>query len=257
MIKDFFAELELDTLVRRKKMETQGVYETLLMPSSCRHCVNPECMVGCPTGAIHRKPGGEVDIEPYCIGCGSCATRCPYDNIAMAPTPGRLVDGLARDLIANKCNLCAGYDDGPNCVQNCPTGAILRIEPTSYFEELVEVVGRTGQVAVGKTANTSKGEPSKWIVPLVATILSVALGYWSFSEAGYSPWSFKGMALGGIAFASMLGAVALAGRRRLNRRQTQFGRFLIWTRVHIYLGVLALHDAQHHQRLRHLRHLHR
>lgn len=56
------------------------------------------------------------------------------------------------------------------------------------------------------------------------------------------------MTLGGIAFGCMLGAVALAARRRMNGLNTQFGRFLTWTRIHIYLGFLALVAVIFHSR---------
>lgn len=226
-------------LVRRADMEAQGRYETLLLPSSCRHCVNPECMVMCPTGAIHRLASGEVDIEPYCIGCGSCANRCPYDNITMVPTPGRTVDGKVWETVANKCNLCAGYGES-NCVHNCPTGAILRVEPTSYFEELAAALGKTGQAAVGHTDIKPPRELTKVLAPALFGLLSVALLLLSFAGGPYSPWSMRGLALGATAFAAMLGATALAARKRLMGRRNQLGIYRAWTRVHVWLGGLAL-----------------
>jgi CRP-like cAMP-binding protein/Fe-S-cluster-containing hydrogenase component 2 len=59
-----------------------------LIPSACRHCDDPKCMNSCPTGAIKRRPEGEIYFEyDMCIGCGNCAIACPYDNIAMIDTP--------------------------------------------------------------------------------------------------------------------------------------------------------------------------
>ena len=47
----------------------------VLSPEVCLHCQDPECLTGCPTGAIGRLSGGQIDIEPKtCIGCGDCAT---------------------------------------------------------------------------------------------------------------------------------------------------------------------------------------
>lgn len=242
-------------LVRRVEESRTREHETVLIPGSCRHCVNPECMVGCPTGAVHRLPSGEVVIEEYCIGCTSCAQRCPYDNITMVPTPGRLVDGVERAQIANKCNLCAGYGEA-NCVHNCPTGAILRIEPTSYYAELRKLLGATGQRAVGDTHAQKRRELSKVLAPLIVALVGVGFGWlWWQAPRPYSPWSTAGMMLGGGALAAMLGAVMLAARRRLNRfpgkppaqggvarrlLPTQLGSFLVWARVHVYLGLLAL-----------------
>ena len=34
----------------------------LLIPTSCRHCEDPVCMIGCPTGAIARDHDGEYSI---------------------------------------------------------------------------------------------------------------------------------------------------------------------------------------------------
>jgi Fe-S-cluster-containing hydrogenase component 2 len=59
-----------------------------LIPSACRHCDDPKCMNSCPTGAIKRRPEGEIYFQyDMCIGCGNCAIACPYDNIAMIDTP--------------------------------------------------------------------------------------------------------------------------------------------------------------------------
>ncbi len=59
-----------------------------LVPSACRHCDDPKCMNSCPTGAIKRRPEGEIYFQyDMCIGCGNCAIACPYDNIAMIDTP--------------------------------------------------------------------------------------------------------------------------------------------------------------------------
>jgi Fe-S-cluster-containing hydrogenase component 2 len=59
-----------------------------LVPSACRHCDDPRCMNSCPTGAIKRRPEGEIYFQyDMCIGCGNCAIACPYDNIAMIDTP--------------------------------------------------------------------------------------------------------------------------------------------------------------------------
>src|SRR5581483_5140104 len=54
-----------------------------LVPRSCRECADPVCLIGCPVSAIHRGGGGQIVIESWCIGCGLCAERCPYDAIEM------------------------------------------------------------------------------------------------------------------------------------------------------------------------------
>jgi Fe-S-cluster-containing hydrogenase component 2/CRP-like cAMP-binding protein len=54
-----------------------------LVPTSCRSCLDPVCMIGCPVGSIHRGGNGQIVIEDWCIGCGLCAGQCPYGSIQM------------------------------------------------------------------------------------------------------------------------------------------------------------------------------
>jgi len=229
-------------LVRRQKMEVKGEYQTILVPTSCRHCVNPECMIGCPTGAIHRTPEGEVDIHAFCIGCASCANRCPWHNITMVPTPGRMVDGGEMKQIASKCNLCSGYAYS-NCVHNCPTGAILRVEPTSYYEELRAVFGDAHQEKIGggRTKDRAASDASKYGVPAVSVLLGLLMvGMFVSNVSGYSPWSTGGMILGGLSLFCMVTTLGLAVRRRFNRFKVQFGMLKFWARVHFWMGGLML-----------------
>ena len=60
-------------------------FDKYLVATSCRHCRDPLCMVGCPVGSIRRRNSLEVIIENWCIGCGLCAKNCPYGNINMHP----------------------------------------------------------------------------------------------------------------------------------------------------------------------------
>ncbi len=46
-----------------------------------------------------------------------------------------------RKKVAIKCDLCAGYADQA-CVQACPTGAALRIQPTTFFGSTEEILRR-------------------------------------------------------------------------------------------------------------------
>lgn len=46
-----------------------------------------------------------------------------------------------RKKVAIKCDLCAGYNDQA-CVQACPTGAAVRIQPTKFFGSTEEILQR-------------------------------------------------------------------------------------------------------------------
>jgi Fe-S-cluster-containing dehydrogenase component/CRP-like cAMP-binding protein len=118
-------------ITRLKKPELSAT-QSVLSPEVCMHCQDPECLTGCPTGAIERFGKGQIDINTAtCIGCGDCATQCPYDAISMIPraqtkaappptgikaklrdllrlTPDPLPPAVETfdDLVAVKCNLC-------------------------------------------------------------------------------------------------------------------------------------------------------
>ncbi len=132
----------------------------LLVPASCRHCEDPQCMIGCPTGAISRTRTGEIFHEEFCIGCGNCAKKCPYGNITMVevtddhgkrkrrafsplrfalrtkeePEESVPVSTQKRKKRAVTCDMCKGYKTIA-CVQNCPQGAIRMVDPAKYFKE--------------------------------------------------------------------------------------------------------------------------
>lgn len=115
----------------------QGVVHANLQVShACMHCADPVCLVGCPTGAIHRDAAtGTVRIDdPTCIGCATCANACPYDNILMveARDPGGrpLTDPETGKpvLKATKCDHCADLPGGPACQRACPQDALARLD---------------------------------------------------------------------------------------------------------------------------------
>jgi Fe-S-cluster-containing dehydrogenase component len=107
-----------------------------MVAQACMHCVDPVCMIGCPTGAIGRDAtSGLVMInDRTCIGCGVCAHSCPYDNIQMVEIRDRrgapLIDAATRQPIAKatKCDLCADLPGGPACQRACPHDALVRMD---------------------------------------------------------------------------------------------------------------------------------
>ncbi len=108
----------------------------LMVASACMHCQDPVCLIGCPTGAIHRLPeDGRVIINDLtCIGCGTCAESCPYNNIQLVEIRDRdgafVVDEASKAPIvkATKCDLCADQLGGPACQRACPHDALVRID---------------------------------------------------------------------------------------------------------------------------------
>src|SRR5579885_3205028 len=49
-----------------------------------------------------------------------------------------------RKKVAIKCDLCAGYDNQA-CVQSCPTGAAIRVQPTTFFGSTEDILRRREQ----------------------------------------------------------------------------------------------------------------
>jgi Fe-S-cluster-containing dehydrogenase component/thioredoxin reductase/CRP-like cAMP-binding protein/pSer/pThr/pTyr-binding forkhead associated (FHA) protein len=160
--------------VSRLDREAGATYMTtggsaLHLPTACQHCENPKCMTDCPPDALNRDPNGEVWInDETCIGCGNCESNCPYSVIKMAkvdndPGPGLLMrlmfpkravkmppatdDAAASVKKAVKCDLCRelpkkrGGEPRAACVASCPTGAIVRIDPDIYVDEIYERQG--------------------------------------------------------------------------------------------------------------------
>ena len=111
-------------------------FDHWMVAYACMHCTDPVCMIDCPTGAIHRSEiGGTVIInDETCIGCITCASSCPYNNIRMVEIRNRagvaLVDpDSSRPILkATKCDLCYTNPGGPACLHACPHEALRRVD---------------------------------------------------------------------------------------------------------------------------------
>lgn len=115
-----------------------------LVPTSCFHCENPECLL-CPVGGIVRDKNGEIHHTELCNGCGGCARRCPYGNILIVKLDqedgtgkwGRLKTKRNKKKKAKqavvKCDMCTDYRNMA-CVYNCPTGAMQVLTPEDLID---------------------------------------------------------------------------------------------------------------------------
>lgn len=246
-------------IFRRRRAIESSKHEHLLVPSSCRHCRDPECMIGCPTGAIQRYPNGDVDINDNCIGCDNCARKCPYGNITMRPLSEKEQEG--REGVtkrAIKCNLCRGYEYS-NCVYECPRGAVLRVDPMRYFDELALVMEaeqvdalqwqREQAKAVGKLGSKQQVKPRSTLfvwVSLIVFALACAgvLGAYFVSpepRSGGTPW---GLGFGVGSAACIVFALFLGARKRM--RNSDIGRLEVWTQFHMVIGLVGFLAALAH-----------
>lgn len=125
-----------------------------LVPSTCRQCLDPVCMIGCPVRSIVRGDNGQIEIKSWCIGCRACADQCPYGSIQMHDLTGLKLDSLpppapafafelepttdveVKDVThrAVVCDQCANSPLGePACVYHCPHDAAIRLEGRSLM----------------------------------------------------------------------------------------------------------------------------
>lgn len=121
-------------------------FEKYLVPLTCRSCLDPVCMIGCPVGAINRGENGEIQITDWCIGCELCADQCPYGSIQMSPLEGDVeLTGYQKALVGDSdtrsvssqavvCDLCSSLPkQDPSCVYACPHDAALRVSALDFF----------------------------------------------------------------------------------------------------------------------------
>ncbi|HQR39566.1 MAG TPA: cyclic nucleotide-binding domain-containing protein [Blastocatellia bacterium] len=263
------------SITRPETLKKNSHTQHLMNPSVCMHCMDPECMTGCPTGAIGRFPGGYVDIDPKtCIGCGDCATQCPYDAISLIarrPKPGEKSNALVEmfslapapipesvetteDLVAVKCNLCSNTPLNPpgaksrkySCEENCPTGALLRVSPRVYFDEIANIEGvifKDDTHIVSK--HTSHRDPKKRLIHLLGIVLTLALA--AVSVAALYRIGRDNPLLGSwfnfYWFTGIVGLLAITWvmlypiRRQIFRKRVIPLRY--WMLSHAYMGVIA------------------
>ena len=122
------------------------------------------------------------------------------------------------NLVAVKCNLCAGTPLNPpgsktpayGCEENCPTGALARINPREYFTEIRQIEGlafvdRTH--AVGR--NIHRSDPPKRILHLAGLfiVLLATLGV----VIGIERYGLGGPVLGFLNMRWITGLAGLAG----------------------------------------------
>jgi anaerobic dimethyl sulfoxide reductase subunit B (iron-sulfur subunit) len=117
-------------------------YETGVFPkpgyyhhsSTCNHCMDPACVMKCPSGAMHVANNGTVQIDvELCIGCKSCVGACPYG----------VPQYLEKQEIAGKCNMCVDLwtkEELPVCVEACPQRVLEWGDIDKLFEKHPDAV---------------------------------------------------------------------------------------------------------------------
>jgi Fe-S-cluster-containing dehydrogenase component/CRP-like cAMP-binding protein len=247
-----------------------------LVPQVCMHCADPECLTGCPTGSIFRASLGHIDIDPHtCIGCFDCATQCPYDAITMVPRAAppssngfasklRKAFSLRNDRLAAaepsddpvaiKCNLCEDTPLNPpgarrkaySCEENCPTGALVRVDPIEYFSEIGPAQGfvfRDQTHAVGRNIHKSDPLARAWHIGGAAvTIVTAVVLLWAFGKYGFDTvlagtWLTLRWFTGIVGFVGIAVVMSYPFRKQVYRRRA--GALRYWMLAHVYFGAIA------------------
>jgi electron transport protein HydN len=118
-------------------LQSRGlIFNNEALPIVCKQCENPACIEVCKPKALVQQNGVVYVDEEKCIGCGKCATACPFnaifiDETRAAPTPephepsvllmmfGRQAKTVKRGRKrkprmrkrALKCDRCKGYQN--------------------------------------------------------------------------------------------------------------------------------------------------
>ncbi|HKX32338.1 MAG TPA: cyclic nucleotide-binding domain-containing protein [Blastocatellia bacterium] len=265
-------------VTRPVKLKEKANFQSLLAPSVCFHCKDPECLTGCPTGSIGRFSDGQVDIDAKtCIGCTDCATQCPYNAISMVPRKTANGNGKGRwekwfgvspqelppavqeteDLLAVKCNLCVGTTLNPpdsgsakrqaySCEENCPTGSLLRVDPKVYFAEIKNIEGAvfrdSNHVILRHTSHKDFGKRVMHMIGIAITLLSTAL-----TLVGLLNYGLETPLLGSWFdmrwLTGIVGFTGIAGVMAYPVRRQIYkrraGPLRHWLLSHSYLGIIA------------------
>jgi Fe-S-cluster-containing dehydrogenase component/CRP-like cAMP-binding protein len=250
----------------------------VLSPSVCLHCQDPECLTGCPTGAIARFPKGQIDIHmDTCIGCGDCAVQCPFNAISMVPRKATVPASLGlldtfkswlslapqteppavtdtQDLLAIKCNLCENTSLNPegakkpaySCQENCPTGALVRVNPREYFSEAKNAIGivfRDQTHAIGRNIHKRDTPAQIFHVCGVFAIIVITFAVlWAARQYGLDghlsgTWLTVRWFTGLLGLGSIAAVLTYSARKQIYTRRV--GPLRYWKLAHVYLGLTA------------------
>jgi Fe-S-cluster-containing dehydrogenase component/CRP-like cAMP-binding protein len=230
----------------------------------CIGCLG--CANQCPYDAISMIPGVPAPAASHADAAiiqgwetkAAPATQHPETKSATevetkakppAPVP----------VVAVKCNLCENTPLNPagkqqrkkaySCEENCPTGALVRVNPRAYFSEIESTLGQKIFVdekhAAGR--NIHKSDPlarACHLAGLLATLASLAWTLWLLVQHAYdlnaplggTTWTLR-WATGYAGLSGIVGVMLYPLRKKIYRHRA--GPLRYWMLAHVYLGVIA------------------
>ena len=106
----------------------------------CRGCIAHRCEEVCPRGAITIQDQHAIIDHSKCVGCGKCASVCPYNAISKHTRPCEnackvnaihMNEEKKAEIDNSKCISCG------SCVYMCPFGAIV---DRSFIVDVVKLL---------------------------------------------------------------------------------------------------------------------
>jgi hypothetical protein len=160
----------------------------------------------------------------------------------------------ADDVVAIKCNLCENTSLNPrgvkrqaySCEENCPTGALLRVDPLKYFTEIESTRGVIFQDKThALTRNIHQSDPlsTAWRTGGIALTMAVALfTIWGLIRYGFDTpiagtWLTMRWLTGFVGLAGTAAVMTYPLRKQIYRRRV--GALRYWMLAHVYLGAVA------------------
>lgn len=144
-----------DILWRRVGEIEGGTYPNTqrhYLSMGCNHCLDAECLKGCPVDAYTKDPvtGIVLHSADACIGCQYCVWNCPYSVPQFNAERG----------VVGKCDMCHGrLTEGlePACVNACPEAAIeIEIVDRTAWRIDYAAAESPGMPAAGLTISTTR-----------------------------------------------------------------------------------------------------
>jgi hypothetical protein len=173
-------------------------------------------------------------------------------SLAMPKLPPEVTE--TADLLAVKCNLCANTPLNPagaktraySCQENCPTGALVRVNPREYFSEAKNAIGiifKDQTHAIGRNIHR-RDTPARvmhsigllTIIAIPSAILWAASRY-TLDAHFQGTWLTLRWLTGLLGLTSISAAVTYSARKQIYRRRA--GPLRYWKLAHVYLGILA------------------
>src|SRR4029453_19420783 len=140
------------------------------------------------------------------------------------------------DLLAVKCNLCAGTPLNPDgvkrqaysCEESCPTGALLRVDPRSYFAEIKNIEGLVfkgpTQAIARHTSHKDFGKRVTHAIGIVVTLISIGLTVLGLMDYGLETplvgaWFDLRWITGIVGFVGIVGLMTYPVRKQIYKRR--------------------------------------